>query len=117
MSSSPAAEEENYALDSEITENGFCQARAKEHLRICCYGSSSSNTPSKFKREAFKLGYILAKRGHTCVNGAGSFGCMVREEDLVCVMRFLVDIHSFIYFESHFFNYIFIFNYKYTTII
>jgi hypothetical protein len=47
-------------------------------LRICCYGSSSAMTPAKFLKEAWNLGYILAKRGHTCVNGAGSYGCMVR---------------------------------------
>jgi predicted Rossmann-fold nucleotide-binding protein len=27
------------------------------------------------------LGYSLAKRGHTCVNGAGSFGCMAALND------------------------------------
>jgi predicted Rossmann-fold nucleotide-binding protein len=49
-------------------------------LRICCYGSSSARTPAKFLKQAWNLGYILAKRGHTCVNGAGSYGCMVRVE-------------------------------------
>ena len=45
-------------------------------LRICCYGSSSSRTPEKYTNAAYNLGKILARRGHTCVNGAGSAGCM-----------------------------------------
>lgn len=45
-------------------------------LRICCYGSSSSRTPTKYTSAAYTLGNLLAKRGHTCVNGAGSSGCM-----------------------------------------
>ena len=44
-------------------------------LRICCYGSSSSRTPAKYTDQAYNLGKILALRGHTCVNGAGSAGC------------------------------------------
>jgi uncharacterized protein (TIGR00730 family) len=45
-------------------------------LRVCCYGSSSSRTPEKYIDAAYQLGNTLAKRGHTCVNGAGSSGCM-----------------------------------------
>ena len=45
-------------------------------LRICCYGSSSSRTPKKYLDAAYNLGQILAKRRHTCVNGAGTAGCM-----------------------------------------
>ena len=45
-------------------------------LRICCYGSSSSRTPARYTDAAYQLGSILAMRGHTCVNGAGSSGCM-----------------------------------------
>mmetsp|Transcript_27754 Transcript_27754/g.39018 ORF Transcript_27754/g.39018 Transcript_27754/m.39018 type:complete len:304 (-) Transcript_27754:171-1082(-) len=45
-------------------------------LRICCYGSSSSKTPEKYLKEAHDVGYTLARRGHTCVNGAGAAGCM-----------------------------------------
>lgn len=48
----------------------------KQSLTICCYGSSSSRTPQKYKSEAYELGSYLAKRNHVCVNGAGSFGCM-----------------------------------------
>jgi predicted Rossmann-fold nucleotide-binding protein len=45
-------------------------------LRVCCYGSSSSRTPSRYTDAAYRLGRALALRGHTCVNGAGSSGCM-----------------------------------------
>ncbi|KAL7529317.1 hypothetical protein ACHAWF_002932, partial [Thalassiosira exigua] len=45
-------------------------------LRICCYGSSSSRTPPPYLSAAYALGRRLALRGHTCVNGAGSSGCM-----------------------------------------
>jgi len=49
---------------------------AATSLRICCYGSSSSRTPKKYTDAAYSLGHLLARRGHTCVNGAGSAGCM-----------------------------------------
>ncbi len=45
-------------------------------LRVCCYGSSSSRTPGRYIDAAYTLGRTLARRGHTCVNGAGSSGCM-----------------------------------------
>ncbi len=48
--------------------------KATTPLRICCYGSSSSRTPSKYTDAAYNLGYYLAQRGHTCVNGAGNAG-------------------------------------------
>jgi hypothetical protein len=48
--------------------------KAPTPLRICCYGSSSSRTPSKYTNAAYNLGYHLAQRGHICVNGAGSAG-------------------------------------------
>ena len=50
--------------------------KASTPLRICCYGSSSSRTPAKYINAAYNLGYYLAQRGHTCVNGAGNAGCM-----------------------------------------
>lgn len=50
--------------------------KKKPRLRICCYGSSSSRTPKKYTDAAYDLGNLLARRGHTCVNGAGSAGCM-----------------------------------------
>jgi uncharacterized protein (TIGR00730 family) len=34
---------------------------------------------------AMTLGYILGKRGHVCVNGAGSFGCMAAMNDGVAL--------------------------------
>lgn len=56
-------------------------ARAAPPLRVCCYGSSSSQTPLVYLQEAATLGFLLAIRGHTCVNGAGSFGCMAAMND------------------------------------
>lgn len=52
------------------------QERAATSLRICCYGSSSSRTPQRYLSAAYDLGRLLGRRGHTCVNGAGSSGCM-----------------------------------------
>ena len=50
--------------------------KSSSSLRICCYGSSSSRTQERYKTDAYMLGQILSRRGHTCVNGAGAFGCM-----------------------------------------
>jgi len=66
-------------LDPDLTK--FCASPAAEKLRVCCYGSSSDETPLPYKHESWKLGYILAKRGHSCVNGAGSYGCMAAIND------------------------------------
>lgn len=63
-------------LDNIILDCDFVKEKASRPLRVCCYGSSSSRTPAKYLNESRNVGYILAKRGHTCVNGAGSFGCM-----------------------------------------
>jgi len=73
----------DYGIDLSVLEtNNFVgNNSAKTPLRVCCYGSSSAKTPEKFLKEAWNLGYILAKRGHTCVNGAGSFGCMAAMND------------------------------------
>jgi len=54
---------------------------AGKPLRITCYGSSSSRTPSRYTSEAHRLGLVLARRGHVCVNGAGSSGCMAAMND------------------------------------
>lgn len=62
-------------------DSDFLAERAPKALRVTCYGSSSSKTPEKYLKEARNLGYALAKRGHTCVNGAGSFGCMAAMND------------------------------------
>lgn len=95
------SEEEKQAYNAEELENALLGTpfvkeamEATEPitspLRICCYGSSSARTPAKFLKEAWNLGYILAKRGHTCVNGAGSYGCMVR----VCLVLVSTQCHS-----------------------
>jgi uncharacterized protein (TIGR00730 family) len=55
-----------------------------QSLRVCCYGSSSSQTPEQYLQEARHVGYILAKRGHVLVNGAGQFGCMAAMNDGCC---------------------------------
>jgi predicted Rossmann-fold nucleotide-binding protein len=68
-------------LDPQLLESDFCAVKAPKELRITCYGSSSSKTPEKYLNEARSLGYILAKRGHICVNGAGSYGCMAAMND------------------------------------
>ena len=67
----------NYGVDPAKLETAYVTTPAQRKLRVCCYGSSSAKTPVKFLKEAWSLGYILARRGHTTVNGAGSFGCMV----------------------------------------
>lgn len=68
-------------IESSLMESEFVQSRAPTPLRVTCYGSSSSKTPELYLREARQLGYILAKRGHTCINGAGSYGCMAAMND------------------------------------
>jgi hypothetical protein len=50
--------------------------KASKQLRVTCYGSSSSKTPEDYIQAAWSVGYILAQRGHICVNGAGATGCM-----------------------------------------
>lgn len=64
-----------------VLQSDFVKGSAARALRVTCYGSSSSDTPEPYLREARSLGYILAKRGHTCVNGAGSYGCMAAMND------------------------------------
>lgn len=59
-----------------LVNDDYVSSLASNSLRVVCYGSSSSKTPEKYLAEARALGYILACRGHVCVNGAGSFGCM-----------------------------------------
>jgi predicted Rossmann-fold nucleotide-binding protein len=63
------------------TAPGPAPRRPSSSLRVCCYGSSSSQTPMAYLQEAATLGFLLAIRGHTCVNGAGSFGCMAAMND------------------------------------
>jgi len=58
------------------TNEGQEEDESSTCLRVCCYGSSSEQTPAAYMKEAYSLGYTLAKRKHTCVNGAGGAGCM-----------------------------------------
>jgi len=66
---------------SVAASSSFVSRPADRSLRVTCFGSSSAKTPIAYLREAHSLGYILAKRGHICVNGAGSFGCMAAMND------------------------------------
>jgi uncharacterized protein (TIGR00730 family) len=74
--STPAPNNVTSIMDKEVLESPFVQNKAATPLRVCCYGSSSSLTPDKYLEAAKNVGYMLAARGHICVNGAGSFGCM-----------------------------------------
>jgi len=68
-------------IDPAVLQSDYVKSIASKALRVTCYGSSSSDTPESYLDEARSLGYILAKRGHTCVNGAGSYGCMAAMND------------------------------------
>ena len=69
-------------LESRIVDREFClENSASRPLNITCYGSSSSKTPERDLEEARLLGYILSRRGHVCINGAGSYGCMAAMND------------------------------------
>jgi predicted Rossmann-fold nucleotide-binding protein len=76
-----AGDPEVVPIDPTVANGKFCAELAPRSLRVTCYGSSSSRTPERYLREARSLGYILARRGHVCVNGAGSFGCMAAMND------------------------------------
>jgi predicted Rossmann-fold nucleotide-binding protein len=105
-SSTDGTSTDEYKNDPATVNSPFVGEKARTPLRVCCYGSSSAKTPVLFLKEAWNLGYILAKRGHTCVNGAGSFGCMAAMNDgadagdghIVGVIHemFLVDGNDFI---------------------
>lgn len=45
-------------------------------MRVCVFGSSSNHTRDLYFQESVRLGELLAKGGHVCVNGAGATGCM-----------------------------------------
>ena len=69
-------------LESRVADKRFClEETASKPLNVTCYGSSSSKTPERYLEEARLLGYIIAKRGHVCINGAGSYGCMAAMND------------------------------------
>ena len=67
---------DNNPHHSQVEQSAFVQEAAAKTLRICCYGSSSPRTPAAYLDEAWAVGYILARRGHINVNGAGAAGCM-----------------------------------------
>ena len=64
-----------------MDKDEFLSKRSDDPLRTTCYGSSSSATPVEYLAEAEMLGRALALRGRTCVNGAGSAGCMAAMND------------------------------------
>ena len=70
-----------HLMDSVVPSLPFAKEKATKPLRVCCYGSSSSKTPDCYLQPAAEVGYLLGVRGHTCVNGAGSFGCMAAIND------------------------------------
>ena len=72
----PQVSQMSYHLVEEEEEPLLLQKDVTKPLRVCCYGSSSPKTPDKYMKEAYQLGLLLAKRGHTLVNGAGAHGCM-----------------------------------------
>lgn len=70
------------ALECRVIDRRFClDTVASVPLNVTCYGSSSSKTPDLYLEEARLMGYILARRGHVCINGAGSYGCMAAMND------------------------------------
>lgn len=79
--SSATTEKKETVISQQVSNSDFVQEPAPKPLRVCCYGSSSSLTPQPYMDAAQDVGYILARRGHTCVNGAGSFGCMAAMND------------------------------------
>lgn len=45
-------------------------------MNITVYAASSGQVPEKYKAAAAELGRIMARRGHTLINGAGRTGLM-----------------------------------------
>ena len=76
LPSSPPPSASSSLISPAFQSLEFCQTMAAKSLRVCCFGSSSSQTPVAYLRPSAEVGYLLAVRGHVCVNGAGSFGCM-----------------------------------------
>ena len=64
-----AQETVSVEINPQILRNDFCLQRASNSLHVTCYGSSSSKTPLRYLEEAASLGYMLARRGHICING------------------------------------------------
>ena len=76
MASSSSPTVSSPLISHAVQSSVFAQSKAPKSLRVCCFGSSSSQTPEAYLRPSAEVGYLLAVRGHVCVNGAGSFGCM-----------------------------------------
>ena len=68
-------------IDETVQNDPFLASLASESLNVTCYGSSSSKTPESYLQAARSVGYSLARRGHTCINGAGQYGCMAALND------------------------------------
>ena len=51
-------------------------AMASEKINICVFGASSRNIEASYLDAAYHLGKLMAQRGWTCLNGAGSEGLM-----------------------------------------
>lgn len=45
-------------------------------LRIGVFGSSAKSTKASYVEAAYRLGSLIAEKGHVCVNGAGRTGVM-----------------------------------------
>lgn len=45
-------------------------------MHITVYAASSGQVPEKYKAAAAELGHVMARRGHTLINGAGRTGLM-----------------------------------------
>lgn len=45
-------------------------------MNITVYAASSAQVPEKYKAAAAELGRVMARRGHTLINGAGRTGLM-----------------------------------------
>ena len=63
-------------VSASVKNSAFANTKASKSIRVCCFGSSSSETPDAYMRPSAEVGYLLGVRGHVCVNGAGSYGCM-----------------------------------------
>ena len=76
MTSSSTSSTSCSLIRDSVRTSPLAQSKASVSLRVCCFGSSSSQTPAAYLCPSAEVGYLLAVRGHVCVNGAGSFGCM-----------------------------------------
>lgn len=45
-------------------------------MKICVYGAANEEIKDIYKEEAYKLGKVIGKSGHTLVFGGGNFGMM-----------------------------------------